>query len=294
MASLVRSLAARQDFRRVHAEWSQMAEYLALTPSVPEKWVSTHDVVGQFCERSAVGATGLRRLFWRWETARARRWEATRYAEVGTVLTQSGKDADLLRKMLADTRVQIRVVPPFFERLRSRLRVADGNGLTLLFWGALGRSENAEAAIWLGRHLMPVLWRTLPQARLVIAGSNPPDAVWALASAKVLITGFVQDPQEVFDRSDVAVLPLFKGAGIKVKVLECLAAGLPVLTGSVGAEGIQADESDGLLVREPDPEVYAATLTGFWSTPATLEKLSRGALAWGDRLPDGDRNVLLV
>jgi glycosyltransferase involved in cell wall biosynthesis len=292
LAGTVRRLATEHAFVRAHAEWSQMAEYLELLPAVPERWVSAHDVVGQFCERAAAGATGWRRRFWRWETGRARRWEAARYGRAGTVLVQSGKDAELLRGLLAATGTRIRVIPPHFERFRPRLRTADGPGPTLLFWGALGRTENSEAALWLGRDLLPALAAVLPGARLLLAGSNPPPAVQALASDRVTVTGFVAEPQAVFDQADVAVLPLFRGAGIKVKVLECLAAGLPVLTGAIGAEGIVATAADGLAVQEPDPAAYAATVAGWWRTPGQLEARSRGALAWGERLAGGDRAAL--
>lgn len=172
LAGTLRRLAAEHTFGRAHAEWSQMAEYLELLPMVPERWVSAHDVVEQFCERAAARATGWRRRFWHWETGRAWRWEKARYGRAGTVLVQSGKDADLLRGLLAATCTRIRVIPPHFERFRPRLRKADGAGPSLLFWGALGRSENSEAALWLGRDLLPALAAVLPGTRLLLAGST--------------------------------------------------------------------------------------------------------------------------
>jgi glycosyltransferase involved in cell wall biosynthesis len=248
--------------------------------------------VFQFCGRAAEKATGLKAAFWHRETARAHRWERSRYARAGTMLVQSGKDADLLRELLADTTTRVKIIPPHFERHRPRLRTVGAAGPTLLFWGALGRVENSEAAQWLGRELLPALVKLLPEARLILAGSNPPAAVRSLASDRVTVTGFVADPQLVFDRADAAVLPLFRGAGIKVKVLECLAAGLPVLTGGIGAEGIAATEADGLSVCEPAAGTYAATFRDWWQSPGRLEILSRGALAWSERFADGERATL--
>lgn len=292
-ARTVQRLEKENKFGRAHAEWSQMADYLRLLPMVPEKWVSVHDVVAQFCDRAVFSAKGWRRWLWLCETARARRWEATCYMRVGTVLVQSAKDAGILKSVLKEFSCRIRVVPPHFERYTARLRTVNAAGPTLLFWGALARAENSEAALWLCRNLMPALWEHLPEARLIVAGSQPSKAVQGFASERIEVTGFVADPQTVFDRSDVAVLPLFRGAGIKVKVLECLAAGLPVLTGSIGAEGILANESDGLVIIEPDPEDYASSLAAWWQNNARLQTLSQGALSWGQRLASGNHSVFI-
>jgi glycosyltransferase involved in cell wall biosynthesis len=293
VARTIRQLSSEHAFARVHAEWSQMGEYLKIIPMAPERWISAHDVVGQFCDRAASSATGWRRWFWKWETHRARRWEAACYGRVGTVLVQSTKDAEQLRVLLEGTACRVRVVPPHFERYQPRLRAVNESGPTLLFWGALARTENSESALWLGRELMPALWEYLPEARLILAGSQPPPSVLGLASPRIDVTGFVADPQSVFDRSDIAVLPLFRGAGIKVKVLECLAAGLPVLTSSIGAEGIVASESDGLVVKAPEPRAYATALADWWQREGCLEALSRGALRWGQRQTVGDRATLV-
>ena len=288
----LREVRERHEFARVHCEWSQMAEYLFDLPDISDRWISAHDIVFQFCERKTLALTGLKSAFWHWEAARAKRWEKSRYAQAGTILLQSTKDAALMNE-LAPNKTRVKVIPPYFERYRPRARKSNSAGPVLLFWGALSRAENSEAALWLGREFLPEMLKKLPNARLILAGSNPPTEVRDLASDRVTVTGFIEKPQAVFDHADMAVLPLFRGAGIKVKVIECLAAGLPVLTNAIGSEGIAASELDGLFVREPVARTYAATLHDWWRSEGLLETISRSAVAWGGRFAQGADHLLV-
>ena len=108
------------------------------------------------------------------------------------------------------------------------------------------------------------------------------------------VTGFVEDPRTCFERVHLAVLPLFEGAGVKVKVLKCLAAGLPVLTTPIGSEGIEALAHDGLLVQEPVAADYARRLIELLNAPARLAELSRSANDWSERQKRARRDQLLA
>jgi len=109
---------------------------------------------------------------------------------------------------------------------------------SLLFWGAMGREENSTAIVDFVRSQFVVLKKSYPAAKLYIIGSNPPNEVRSLANDSIVVTGFVDDPTKYFELASVGIAPLIMGAGIKVKVLEMLRAGIPVVSTPVGAEGI--------------------------------------------------------
>jgi O-antigen biosynthesis protein len=119
----------------------------------------------------------------------------------------------------------------------------------ILFVGSFEHPPNLDAAVRLVREVMPVVWRELGDVRVTIVGSNPPPEVQVLASPLVDIVGWVEDLQPLLDGSRLMVAPLRYGAGMKGKVTQCLAAGLPVVTTSIGAEGLlpnQGPEEDAL------------------------------------------------
>lgn len=110
----------------------------------------------------------------------------------------------------------------------------------LLFVAGFGHPPNVDAAEWLVRTVMPLVWRELPQVRLSLVGAKPSDSVKALAGDRVEVTGFVTDEelQRRYASARVAVVPLRFGAGVKSKVVEALQQGLPLVTTPVGAQGL--------------------------------------------------------
>jgi len=110
----------------------------------------------------------------------------------------------------------------------------------LVFFGAFWRpgSPNEDAALYLVRRVMPVIWHEDPSIRLVIIGADPTPEVQNLEGPQVTVLGYVSDPGTVLSRARVHVMPIRAGAGIKLRLIESMAAGLPFVTTTVGAEGL--------------------------------------------------------
>jgi O-antigen biosynthesis protein len=121
----------------------------------------------------------------------------------------------------------------------------------ILFIGGFRHPPNIGAAIRLVNEVMPTVWRELGDVRVTIVGSDPPPEVQALASPRVDVAGWVEDLQPLLDRSCMLLAPLGYGAGLKGKITQCLAAGLPVVTTPVGAEGLDGLEDCLLIAGEP-------------------------------------------
>lgn len=114
----------------------------------------------------------------------------------------------------------------------------------LLFYGAMSRPENYKSAIWFIENVMSKLD---DRYSLVIVGSNPAEELIRFKSDRVTITGYVPSVAPYFEQSLCLVAPLHLGAGTKIKVLEALSAGLPVLTNDIGAEGISLTHDENYL-----------------------------------------------
>ena len=141
-------------------------------------------------------------------------------------------------------------IPPHIPPLSER------SGLSFL--GSFRHAPNAEAVLWFVREIMPRLATRQPDLTLSIYGARMDDEIKALASDTVKPVGFVQEVADAFNPHRVFVAPLLSGAGIKGKVLEALARGIPCVLTPVAAEGIGLrHESDCLIARTPDEWVEA-------------------------------------
>ena len=147
------------------------------------------------------------------------------------IFVYSSKDKRLLRENGIDKTV---VLSPFYDK---RDNLFSNNKKNILFYGAMYRKENHTAAKWFIDEVMPLL--NDYDVRFVVAGNKPPKELIEFCDERILVTGFVEDVDRLFADAMCFVAPLKYGAGIKIKILEAMSAGLPVLTNEVGIEGIE-------------------------------------------------------
>jgi glycosyltransferase involved in cell wall biosynthesis len=150
----------------------------------------------------------------------------------------------------------------------------------VLFVGALWRSENEDAALWLLREIWPRVRAKLPEARLVIAGADPtaPVREGVMATEGATLTGHVDSLAEYYRRASVAVAPLRFGAGVKLKAVVAMMWGVPVVATSVGAEGVEGP--DVFVAVEDDADSFAAAVAGVLTDPGPRLEVAASAHAW--------------
>lgn len=123
----------------------------------------------------------------------------------------------------------------------------------ILFVGGFAHPPNQEAVLWFVEHVLPLIHLRVPDARLVVVGSNPPSIVQALAGDAISVYADVSDAvlRKHYRSSRVAAVPLRYGAGVKLKVVEALREGLPLVTTSVGAQGLPGLQDVASICHEP-------------------------------------------
>jgi len=137
---------------------------------------------------------------------------------------------------------------------------------------------NIDAVIWFSRSIWPGIARSYPGLQFTIVGRNPTPAVRALASDRIHVTGTVDDVRPFYASAIAAVVPLRSGSGTRLKILEAMAAGVPVVSTRLGAEGIVAENDVHLLLADSGPEI-AAAVRRVASSAETRTRLSQVARA---------------
>ncbi|MCU0256620.1 MAG: glycosyltransferase family 4 protein [Vicinamibacterales bacterium] len=220
-----------------------------------------HNVEHRIYERYAGGLSMAdpRRLLVAREARRLLAYEREAYRGCAMVFAVSEVDAGAIAALAPGVPVVTVPIAVGASGLRPPPRLADGP--EVLFVGALDWPPNAEAVDWLLAAMWPDVLREFPTARLTIVGRGqaPLAARWRRAPA-VRFTGRVESVEPWFAASRAMVVPLRSGSGMRVKILDALARGLPVVTTSVGVEGIDAVPGEHVMVADTPAAFVAATL----------------------------------
>jgi len=203
-----------------------------------------------------------------------KRLELGAMAFVDCVIVHSSAEAELLRELAPDVEVQ---VIPWTVPLREIDRKSDGKP-EIAFIGGFRHPPNADAAKWAAQSIMPTLRKSVPGIELLLVGSHMPAEVSALAGKDVVPLGYVPSLDGVFERVRLTLAPLRFGAGLKGKVLESMAAGIPCVMTSVAAEGIDLSDELKMLVAD-EPKALAERIAVLCRDNARYQRVAKACRA---------------
>jgi glycosyltransferase involved in cell wall biosynthesis len=150
----------------------------------------------------------------------------------------------------------------------------------IMFLGNFPHAPNVDSVLYFVKAIWPALERELPpEAKLLVVGNKPPPEVVALASDRIVVTGFVEELAPYFQTSRVFVAPLRYGAGIKGKIVTALAHGVPSVATAVAAEGI-ANPEDGHLSTTDDPQQFASEVLRLYRDEAAWQAMREAGLSY--------------
>jgi glycosyltransferase involved in cell wall biosynthesis len=142
--------------------------------------------------------------------------------------------------------------------------------------GTLYYPPNADGIRWFIQEVFPLIRRVLPGVKLTVVGKNPPKDFLRFAEesqGSIVTTGYVPDLDPYFAESKIMVIPVRAGGGMRVRILEAFARAMPVVTTTVGLEGIQAQPGKDVLVAD-NPDDFADSVIHLLNDKALQDQLS--------------------
>jgi glycosyltransferase involved in cell wall biosynthesis len=245
----------------------------------PAVVVDSHDVgydLARQVARSAAPAGQRLHALVNWR--KLKREELAVYTSADGVCVCSGADQ---RRLAADAPAAATVVIPNaadVERLRPRAGDPAPDGRTVLFFGLLSTVPNVDGVTFFLREVWPRVAEARPDARFAVVGADAPPAITAHAGPRVTIVGAVDDLRPHLASAAAVVVPLRLGSGTRLKIVEAWAMARPVVSTSLGAEGLEAEPGRHLLI-EDDPAAFARAVVRVLDQPALADALGRAGRA---------------
>lgn len=266
---------------KVLLEWTEMMNLnTAVRKQFPNAkiFLSPHDILFQRYERF-ISSNSFLRSITKTIFRKVKAYELFNIGLIDKTIVLSHKDKVLLcEEGILPNKVM--VISPFFSVYK---KDDYSPSQKILFWGAMTRMENIEAASWFIRNVFTQMHETYTGLELVIVGNASEATISKFSAYKgVTATGFIDDPSEYFNNCMCLVAPLIKGAGIKIKVLEAMSSGLPVLTNDIGIEGINAErERDFFFCYKP--EDYKRVIEQLINEPSLVQGIGMNAKRFIDK-----------
>ena len=192
------------------------------------------------------------------------------YSACDAVIGVSEDDRAAL--MAEHSLLQVAVIPNIHSIVEN-MSIHSGNADTLVFVGGFRHHPNVDAMLFFCQDVLPIIMQAKPTVKVKVIGSWPPKEITDLQSDVVDVLGYVNNVTPYLLNSDISIAPLRYGAGMKGKVGEAMAHGLPVVSTSVGSEGFGLTPDENILIGD-NPHDFANQVIKLLSDASLREKIS--------------------
>jgi len=272
MADRIQEIMQRETIDLVVASQVDMAGYGAYFPGTPAIFEEIE--VGVLYEQYAQAETlALRSRYWlTWQKHRAYLRHLMHYFQAATVV--SDRERVLLREQVFGNAHRLDVISNGVSFSDYDDVIADVKPNTMIYTGSFSFRPNYEAMVWFLGKVFPLVLAEVPDARVIITGKhgNRPLPM----TQNVTLTGFVDDIRPFVKSSTLSLAPIWTGGGTRLKILEAMAMGTPVVATSKGAEGLDIIPGKHMMIADA-PELFAQAVVKILQDSAQRELLAQNA-----------------
>jgi glycosyltransferase involved in cell wall biosynthesis len=280
----------------VHSDQLWMAQYALYARSrvsnrgfqMPKLVLDQHNAVHLILRRMALHARNpLKRGFLAWESRKLARYEADTCRRFDHVITVTDEDKRALSRLYAGGPPPMTIIPICVDPSSVPVVPRDPESKTILHLGTMYWPPNIEGVLWFAREILPRVRRKIPGGEFCVVGKTPPRSVLELAAgdSAVSVAGYVADPEPYLRDSAVFVVPLHAGGGMRVKILDAWLWGIPIVSTTIGAEGIDVQEGENILIAD-DADAFAEAVVRLLDDRELAQRLAANGREWVERRYD--------
>jgi sugar transferase (PEP-CTERM/EpsH1 system associated) len=273
LAKEVHRLTSQESYDIIHVEFSFMAPYLAFVSpwSRAKKVLSMHNVESIRFARELKFARGARRLALLSDHILFKSWEEKLVRQFDGVLAVSRSEQAWIRQHAPAAVIEL--APNGVDSVYFSVSDESRANRSIVFTALMNYPPNVDAALWFCDEILPIIHSRDPQVSFKIVGDKAGTEVFALAQRKgVHVTGRVPDIRPHLADSLAVVVPLRSGGGTRLKILEAMAMGRPVVSTYQGAEGLEATDGVNILLADT-PEKFASHILDLIANPQLGRRL---------------------
>lgn len=298
MTRAVGRVVAQTAFDIVIASTGVMAAYAPMATRAARVLEEHNSMTRWMWERYQAQASTLRRLRCWTSWQKTRFYESHLFREFDLCVMVSEQDRQASRQMLLGYDGRVEVVPNGVDCQHNRPGLGWPVPNRLVFNGALTYSVNYDAMYYFSAQVYPLIRQQIPDVELYITGSTAGvDLAGLRLDESVRLTNYVEDIRPWIAGASVCVVPLRQGGGTRLKILEAMALGVPVISTSKGAEGLDVVDGEHILLAD-SPEAFADQTVRSLHDPELRQRLATNARRLVEQCydwtPIGQRFVALV
>lgn len=269
LQKILNRLTSEKNFDIIQSEFPALAMYNFNTPA--KKVIDAHNVEYDNFRRMTKVKNPLKKLFYHLEAFKFYREETDVCSRQDALFATSERDISIFNKSVPNTPKYLipnGVDPNYFKPF-----TAPPKPHSMVFVGMMKYVPNYDGMNYFLDEIFPKILDRYPDATITIIGKNPPESLAQRAGKNIIITGFVEDTRPYIRDASVYVVPLRMGGGTRLKILEALAMKKPIVTTSIGCEGIDVVNRESAMISDT-PQGFADAVIELFSKEELCKKIT--------------------
>lgn len=271
-------LLKKKKFDIIQLEGLYLCPYIALIRRHSNARIvyRAHNIEHEIWIRTASLTTGFQRIYLKHLAARLKRFERSYLNEYDLLVPITDRDAAMLNGLgnkkpsfTSQTGIDLSFLIPNAKHLEFP---------SLFHIGSLDWSPNQEGLLWFLDNCWPIILKKYPELKFYVAGRNAP--AWfekKLGLRNIVYLGEIDDAYEFINSKAIMLVPLFSGSGMRIKIVEGMALGKPIVTTSIGTEGIETVSGENILVAD-NPEHFCQAVFALIENRELFDKIGKNAM----------------